>query len=85
LLSKGHLKDLLGRKKSKTQDAEKAPERAPSPPPNAKVINFISGGSDICGTSYSAAKKRAVRHIIFCTWVSQEIEDIFGFQTGSGS
>jgi hypothetical protein len=59
LLSKGHLKELLGRKKSKTQDAERVPERAPSPPPNAKVINFISGGSDICGTSYSAAKKRA--------------------------
>jgi hypothetical protein len=59
LLSKGHLKELLGRKRSKTQDAERAPERAPSPPPNAKVINFISGGSDICGTSYSAAKKRA--------------------------
>jgi hypothetical protein len=59
LLSKGHLKELLGRKRSKTQDAERAPERAPSPPPNAKVINFISGGSDICGTSYSAAKKHA--------------------------
>ncbi|KAI3786389.1 hypothetical protein L1987_40030 [Smallanthus sonchifolius] len=33
--------------------------RAKSPPPDAKVIGFISGGSDICGTSYSAAKRNA--------------------------
>ncbi|KAK9065007.1 hypothetical protein SSX86_016390 [Deinandra increscens subsp. villosa] len=77
LLSKGFLKELLGRKKDKskgvdqsaksrgtdqTQDADRSrghPERATSPSPDAKVIYFISGGSDICGTSYSAAKRHA--------------------------
>ncbi|KAI3821220.1 hypothetical protein L1987_08780 [Smallanthus sonchifolius] len=47
---------------SKIMDlGEKAriPRRAKSPPPDAKVIGFISGGSDICGTSYSAAKRNA--------------------------
>ncbi|KAK9077953.1 hypothetical protein SSX86_002010 [Deinandra increscens subsp. villosa] len=59
LLSKGHLKELFGRKKSKTQDAAELPKRAQSPPANAKVINFISGGSDICGSSFSSAKRHA--------------------------
>ncbi|KAI3815613.1 hypothetical protein L1987_15290 [Smallanthus sonchifolius] len=34
-------------------------QRAKSPPPDAKEIDFISGGSVICGTSYSAAKGNA--------------------------
>ncbi|KAJ0681775.1 putative retrotransposon gag domain-containing protein [Helianthus annuus] len=59
LLSKGHLKELLGRKKQRTQDPERIPEKATAPPANAQVINFISGGSDICGTSFSAAKRHA--------------------------
>ncbi|KAJ0898693.1 putative retrotransposon gag domain-containing protein [Helianthus annuus] len=41
LLSKGYLKDLLGRKRNKGQDTEKDPERAASPPADAKIINFI--------------------------------------------
>ncbi|XP_076890307.1 uncharacterized protein LOC143541352 [Bidens hawaiensis] len=59
LLSKGYLKELFGRKKSRTQDPEPVPEKAAPPPPDAQVINVIFGGSDICGTSYSAAKKHA--------------------------
>ena len=58
LLSKGYLKELLGRKKSRIQDSEKLPERAPLPA-DAQIINFISGGSDICGTSFLAAKRHA--------------------------
>lgn len=34
-------------------------EKPGSPPADAKVINVISGGSDICGPSYSAAKRHA--------------------------
>ncbi|KAK9075696.1 hypothetical protein SSX86_004025 [Deinandra increscens subsp. villosa] len=45
------------KKKVKTQEADKVPQRAASPPQDAQIINFISGGSDICGTSYSSAKK----------------------------
>ena len=59
LLSKGHLKELLNKRKGNAKDTSEVPERAPSPPHNAKVVNFISGGSDICGTSYSAAKRNA--------------------------
>ncbi|XP_074342102.1 uncharacterized protein LOC141679520 [Apium graveolens] len=33
------------------------PLRQPPPPPHHKVINFISGGSDICGSTYSQAKR----------------------------
>ncbi|XP_022007254.2 uncharacterized protein LOC110906428 [Helianthus annuus] len=57
LLSKGHLKELLGRKKSRTQDPGNVLERANPPPADAQMINFISRGSDICGTSFSAAKR----------------------------
>ena len=53
------MKELLGRKKSRTQDPERIPEKAPAPPADAQVINFISGGSDVCGTSFSAAKRHA--------------------------
>jgi hypothetical protein len=59
LLSKGHLKELFGRKKSRIQDPEKKPKKAAPPPPDAQVISFISRGSDICGTSYSTAKRHA--------------------------
>ena len=62
MLGKGHLKELLGRKKNnraKKDHREDIPERAASPPPDAKVINFIFGGSNIFGTSYSAAKRHA--------------------------
>ncbi|KAI3824953.1 hypothetical protein L1987_06426 [Smallanthus sonchifolius] len=59
LLSKGHLKEFLGKRREKAQDHVRIQKRATSPLPDAKVINFISGGSDICGTSYSAAKRNA--------------------------
>ncbi|KAI3796340.1 hypothetical protein L1987_39008 [Smallanthus sonchifolius] len=59
LLSKGYLKDFLGKGKKQVRDHDKMPQRAKSPSPDAKVIGFISGGSEICGTSYSAAKRNA--------------------------
>ncbi|XP_076940655.1 uncharacterized protein LOC143609919 [Bidens hawaiensis] len=57
LLSKGHLKELLG-KKNQNGDPEKDPKRAKSPS-GAMIVNIISGGSDICGTSYIAARRSA--------------------------
>ncbi|XP_076950759.1 uncharacterized protein LOC143623820 [Bidens hawaiensis] len=59
LLRKGHFKQLLGRKKSRIQDPEEVPQKADPLPLDAQFINFISGGSDICGTSYSSAKRHA--------------------------
>ena len=63
LLSKGQLKELLGRRKERSSDANQDPskiqEKANPYPPNAQVINMISGGSDIYGTYYSAAKRQA--------------------------
>ncbi|XP_023763507.1 uncharacterized protein LOC111911971 [Lactuca sativa] len=63
LLSKGHLKEILGRKREKStennQDDHRILEKLGSPPSNAKIISVISGGSNICGTSYSQAKRHA--------------------------
>jgi hypothetical protein len=64
LLSQGHLTELFGRKKARDYNpAAKIPEdqqkRPKSPPVNARVINYIAGGSEVCGTSYSAAKRNA--------------------------
>ncbi|XP_076945345.1 uncharacterized protein LOC143616391 [Bidens hawaiensis] len=59
LHSMGYLKELFGKNNNKSQDPAKIPEKAPSPPPGTMVVAFISGGSDIYGTSYSAAKKRS--------------------------
>ncbi|XP_056698266.1 uncharacterized protein [Spinacia oleracea] len=64
LLKRGHLKDLLSDKGKETynKDSSSQPNPAPSgdrpaPPTFEKVVNVISGGSDICGLTSSAAKK----------------------------
>ncbi|XP_076934661.1 uncharacterized protein LOC143601034 [Bidens hawaiensis] len=59
LLSMGHFKELLGRNKSRIQDPKDAPQKAAPPPPDANIINFISGGSDIHETLFSSAKRHA--------------------------
>ncbi|KAI3746808.1 hypothetical protein L6452_09249 [Arctium lappa] len=50
LNSKGYLQELTEKKDAR-----------PTSPEHAKVINCITGGSDICGTTYSAAKRHASR------------------------
>ncbi|XP_074356389.1 uncharacterized protein LOC141696101 [Apium graveolens] len=35
------------------------PMRQPPPTPHHKVINFIAGGSEVCGSIYSQAKRAA--------------------------
>jgi len=45
LLSKGHFKELFGRKKQGIQDPENIHEKTAQPSLDARVINFISGGS----------------------------------------
>ncbi|KAI3667466.1 hypothetical protein L6452_42524 [Arctium lappa] len=50
LNSKGYLQELTGKK-----------DMHPTSPEHAKVINCITGGSDIGGTTYSAAKRHASR------------------------
>nr|XP_043633170.1 uncharacterized protein LOC122604345 [Erigeron canadensis] len=64
LLAKGYLTELLGRKKAKDVEGldfskPKSTQKADSPPANAKVINTISGGSEVCGTKYSTEKRLA--------------------------
>ncbi|KAI3735863.1 hypothetical protein L6452_15384 [Arctium lappa] len=49
LIPKGHLQDFLG-----TSIRLASPE-------HAKVVNCVIGGSDICGLTYSAAKRHASR------------------------
>lgn len=43
--------------KEKDQDPQNILDKLGSPPVDANVINVISGGSDICRTSYFVAKK----------------------------
>uniref|UniRef100_UPI001CB9BDBB uncharacterized protein LOC122584645 n=1 Tax=Erigeron canadensis TaxID=72917 RepID=UPI001CB9BDBB len=64
LLAKGYFTELRGRKKAKDIEGldfskPKSTQKADSPPANAIVINTISGGSEVCGTTYSAAKRLA--------------------------
>ncbi|XP_057249388.1 uncharacterized protein LOC104889318 [Beta vulgaris subsp. vulgaris] len=59
LLKQGYLKDLLTEKGKQTVSKDDDRRQPPSSPPHVKVINVISGGSDICGLTYSAAKRHA--------------------------
>ncbi|KFK21940.1 hypothetical protein AALP_AAs40902U000100 [Arabis alpina] len=69
LLKKGHLREYLSEKSrsriDKRNDDRTSPKSSPaSPPRHEKVINVITGGSEVSGVSYSAAKKntRIARH-----------------------
>ena len=53
LNSKGHLKDII---KSSTTAMKGA---RPPFPEHAKVVNYIIGGSEVFGLTYSAAKRHA--------------------------
>ncbi|XP_021865242.2 uncharacterized protein [Spinacia oleracea] len=64
LLKRGHLKELLSDKGKETLNKEQTAQPDPTtssdrqdPPTFNKVVNVISGGSDICGLTSSAAKK----------------------------
>lgn len=59
LLKQGHLKDLLTEKGKETASKYDDREQPPSSPTHVKVINEISGGSDICGLTYSTAHRHA--------------------------
>ncbi|XP_074336820.1 uncharacterized protein LOC141673994 [Apium graveolens] len=55
LIKKGYLSEFM--KHSTHDKRERSPARQPPPPPHHKLINFIAGGSDICGATYSHAKR----------------------------
>ncbi|XP_010687261.1 uncharacterized protein LOC104901388 [Beta vulgaris subsp. vulgaris] len=59
LLKLGYLKDLLTEKGKETTSIGEDRHQPPSSSAHVKVINVISGGSDICGLTYSAAKRHA--------------------------
>nr|XP_043639197.1 uncharacterized protein LOC122610267 [Erigeron canadensis] len=66
LLGKGYLIELFSKTKAQDVDvkdlgkqSQQQPPRPKSPPTNAGIINYISGGSEVCGTSYSVAKRNA--------------------------
>ncbi|XP_074301218.1 uncharacterized protein LOC141632579 [Silene latifolia] len=59
LYSAGCLDHLLP-KGAKSRMVNTADQAQPSPPPPySKVVNVITGGSEICGLTYSAAKRHA--------------------------
>ncbi|XP_076906105.1 uncharacterized protein LOC143562075 [Bidens hawaiensis] len=49
----------MGRKKLRIQDPEEVLEMDAPLPANARINNFISGGSDVYGASFSSAKRHA--------------------------
>ncbi|XP_021714757.1 uncharacterized protein LOC110682741 [Chenopodium quinoa] len=60
LLKKGYLKELLTNKsKASGRERESKQGGPPPPPPIVKTVCFISGGSEVCGLTYSAAKRHA--------------------------
>ena len=75
LLSLGHLQDVISDKAKATLSRrdQVTSERPPSPVP-AKVINTISGGSELCGISYSSAKRHAKSAILDSPPASESVE-----------
>ncbi|KAM6593606.1 hypothetical protein CsatA_001309 [Cannabis sativa] len=64
LLRKGQLRDFLSDKgKMTVTEADKRPTTPPEPPQHTRTCNVISGGSEVSGVTYSAAKRHA-REII---------------------
>ncbi|XP_074380817.1 uncharacterized protein LOC141721438 [Apium graveolens] len=66
LTKKGYLTEFMTSKKASYVRKDKSPNgnnmtpvRQPPPPPHHKVINFIAGGSEVCGSTYSQAKRVA--------------------------
>ncbi|XP_056695442.1 uncharacterized protein [Spinacia oleracea] len=41
------------------KDTSNSCSKPPPPPPHTSIVNFIAGGSDVCGLIYSAAKQHA--------------------------
>ena len=60
LLSQGLLRDVISDRAKATLDRkDQVSSKKPSSPVPTKVVNTISGGSDVCGNTYSAAKRHA--------------------------
>jgi hypothetical protein len=62
LLKQGHLQEFLTEKGKQTlarrnDRMTNANDNPPEPPRHDRVINFIAGGSEVSGISYSAAKR----------------------------
>ena len=53
MLNKRHLLDLLSDKGKASFEKNPAKPILPTSPTHIKVINVISGGSDVCGLTYS--------------------------------
>ena len=59
MLNKAHLQDLLSDKNKASFERNPTQPIPPTSPTHVKVINVISGGSDVCGLTYSIAKRIA--------------------------
>ena len=59
MLNKRYLQDLLSDEGKASFERNLAQPIPPASPTHVKVINVISGGSDVCGLTYSAAKRLA--------------------------
>ncbi|XP_074322951.1 uncharacterized protein LOC141659914 [Apium graveolens] len=57
LVKKGYLTEYMSTHTSNNVRDNTTPYKLPPPPPHHKVINYIAGGSEICGATYSQAKR----------------------------
>ncbi|XP_074337251.1 uncharacterized protein LOC141674442 [Apium graveolens] len=74
LIKKGNLSEFT---KHSTHDRrEQTPARQPPPPPHHKVISFIAGWSDVCGATYSQAKRIARDANLHVTQANVQVNNI---------
>ena len=72
LVKKGHLTEFMPNKMA-THD--KTSPKLPPPPPYQKVINFIAGGLEVCGATYSQAKRISRRTEKQVATISERADD----------
>lgn len=59
LIKKRYLVEFMSSQKSDHVRRDRTSPRQPPSPPHHKVINFTTGGSEVCGSTYSKAKRAA--------------------------
>ncbi|XP_017224963.1 uncharacterized protein LOC108201178 [Daucus carota subsp. sativus] len=75
LTKKGYLTEFMPAGRNTHDRKDKTSPKLPPPPPYQKVINFIAGGSEVCGSTYSQAKRMARRAEKQVAIVSENLDE----------
>ncbi|XP_074351988.1 uncharacterized protein LOC141691146 [Apium graveolens] len=60
LIKKGYLTEYMSTHATNNVRNNVTPSKLLPPPPHHKVINYIVGGSEVCGSTYSQAKRMTI-------------------------